>query len=167
MEKLWAPWRKEYIQSAENQEESNRCFLCEAVDLGVSPQSLVVYLDSLWVIILNRYPYNNGHLMVAPRRHIGELEDLNPNELTSIGDLTRRAVRWLKNAYTPQGYNIGMNIGRVAGAGLEGHLHLHIVPRWNGDTNYMPLIADTKVVSEGLIESWQRIRKTIESEEKL
>lgn len=162
MDRLWAPWRQEYLQSASQDEDHGGCFLCEAIREGVNPSSLALYLDDLSLIILNRYPYNTGHLMLAPRRHIGELGELERDELIALGELTQRAVRWLGIVYHPQGFNIGMNLGRVAGAGLPGHLHLHIVPRWNGDTNYMPLIAKTKVLSESLQDSWHRLHQVIE-----
>jgi len=135
------------------------CFLCAGAAKGVDRVALVVYRDDLAVVMMNIYPYNNGHLLVAPVRHIGELSQMTADEARHVNDVVRRAVEWLQAAYRPDGFNLGMNLGRVAGAGLPGHLHIHIVPRWNGDTNFMPVTAATKVLSEALKAGWERLRK--------
>ncbi|MDP8239977.1 MAG: HIT domain-containing protein [Candidatus Hatepunaea meridiana] len=162
IDRIAAPWRLEYIQSAVK--HPSGCFLCEALDTNDDREKLVIHRDELVFLIMNLYPYNNGHLLVVPNRHIGELKDLTTDELTALGELTRKAVRWMDIAYEPHGYNIGLNLGRVAGAGLPGHLHWHIVPRWDGDTNFMPVLGCVKIISEGLKAGYDRIRQVIEEE---
>ncbi len=161
-ERLWAPWRLEYIRSAVR--KPGECFLCEADSTDDDREKLVLHRENDSFVMMNLYPYNNGHLLVAPRRHVGDMDDLEIGELTSLFDLVRRATGWLKKAYNPDGFNIGINIGRVAGAGLPGHLHVHIVPRWNGDVNFMPVLGFTKVVSEGLQSSWDTLKKVIDED---
>jgi ATP adenylyltransferase len=112
---------------------------------------------------MNRFPYNSGHLLVAPVRHVGEMEEMTVEELTALSVTTKESIGWLKEVYSPHGYNLGMNLGRVAGAGLPGHIHVHIVPRWNGDANFMPIIGQTKVISEDLSSGYDRLLKVIES----
>jgi ATP adenylyltransferase len=160
--RLWAPWRLEYVESAVK--ESGGCFLCDALQAGDDRERLIVHRDALTFLIMNLYPYNNGHLLLAPHRHVGGLDDLTMDELTAVAELTRRAVKWLDIAYQPHGYNIGLNLGRVAGAGLPGHIHWHIVPRWDGDTNFMPVLGCAKVISEGLRAGFDRIRQAVENE---
>jgi len=158
--RLWAPWRCEYIESAVK--EPDGCFLCEALQAGNDRERLILQHDELTFLIMNLYPYNNGHLLLAPNRHVGELDDLSTDELTAVAELTRQAVRWLDAVYKPHGYNIGLNLGRIAGAGLPGHIHWHIVPRWDGDTNFMPVLGCVKVISEGLRVGYDKIRQAIE-----
>ena len=146
--------------------ESPECFLCDARETGADRDKLVLLCDDLALAIMNRYPYNNGHLLIAPNRHVGELDELDSQEILALFDLTRRAVGWLEKAYTPHGFNIGINLGRAAGAGLPGHLHVHIVPRWDGDTNFMPVLGGVKVVSEGLTSSYDVLRGIIDQEMK-
>jgi ATP adenylyltransferase len=160
LDRIWAPWRLEYIKST--QEPDTGCFLCEAAGIGVDRERLVVYYSDRVISVLNLYPYNNGHLLVAPTRHIGELKDLSRDESVELFETLRRATTWLEEAYQPHGFNVGMNLGRVAGAGLPGHLHIHIVPRWNGDMNFMPIVGETKVMSESLEAGWERLREVIE-----
>jgi len=117
-------------------------------------------------IMLNLFPYNPGHLMVAPKRHVSQLEDLTEEEMLEIFELLKRSIRALKTESTPDGFNIGVNIGKVAGAGFEGHLHFHVVPRWNGDTNYMPVIGNVRVIPEGIEATYQRLKKYFEGEVK-
>jgi len=114
---------------------------------------------------MNRYPYNNGHLLISPNRHIEDLDDLSIPELTALFDLTRRAKNWLRKAYNPDGFNIGINQGRESGAGLPEHLHVHVVPRWDGDTNFMPVLGFTKVISQGLHSSYDEILEIVLKEE--
>lgn len=158
--RLWAPWRLEYIQSAAEGSLSG-CFLCDAVAAADDREHLVLHRSRLSFLVMNLYPYNNGHLLAAPRRHLAGLDDLTAAELSDLGEVVRKAVRWLDLAYRPHGYNIGLNLGRVAGAGLPGHLHYHIVPRWDGDTNFLPVLGVAKVVSEGLKSSYDRLIKVI------
>ena len=150
-ERLWAPWRNAFIKKADH----GPCFLCATASGGQDRKRFVVARDRLAFVILNRYPYNNGHLMVAPKRHVGELEKLAAAEWRSLWRLTDRAVKLLQKRLNPHGFNLGMNIGRVAGAGIPGHLHLHIVPRWSGDTNFMPIVGATKVISQSLEELYK------------
>ncbi len=154
MEQIWAPWRMEYIL----QDKETDCFLCNAQKQEDS-KSFIVYRGEKNFVIMNKFPYNNGHLMIAPYRHIGNLEDLTDQEHLEIMQSLVKAKEILDKALTPEGYNIGINLGNVSGAGLPGHLHLHVVPRWNGDTNFMPVIADTKIMPEYLKETYEKIKK--------
>src|SRR5688500_12826684 len=142
------------------EERHSTCFLCDAG--GAAPErdeeNLVVARGSEAFVILNLFPYNTGHLMVAPYRHVGELDDLGHAEFDEIWALTRRAVAAHRAASQPEGFNIGINLGAVAGAGVPGHFHLHVVPRWGGDTNFMPVVGDTKVLPELLAETYARLR---------
>ena len=147
---LWAPWRLEYVQSTvEGAPARNGCFLC-AASTEPDAAALVVHRGSAALVLLNRYPYASGHLLVAPRRHVGAFGDLTDAEALEIHRLATAGMAALASVFGPEGYNLGWNIGRVAGAGLPGHAHLHVVPRWNGDHNFMPVLADVKVLPEHL-----------------
>jgi ATP adenylyltransferase len=147
---LWAPWRLEYVQSVvDDAHEAGGCFLCRA-DHEPDDAALVVHRGSEATVLLNRYPYASGHLLVAPRRHIGTFGDLTDGEALEIHRLAAAGMAALATVFSPDGYNLGWNVGRVAGAGLPGHAHLHVVPRWNGDHNFMPVLADVKVMPEHL-----------------
>ena len=145
---LWAPWRLEYIERAD---ETPGCFLCDP-----EPE-LLVHAGEHAVVVLNKYPYASAHVMVAPRRHVGDYRALTDAEGLEVHTLTRRTLAALAAAFAPQGFNVGWNLGRVAGAGLPGHVHLHLVPRWSGDTNYMPVLADVKVLPEHLLETRRKL----------
>jgi ATP adenylyltransferase len=147
----------EYIRSAVA-EESDGCFFCEALAKEDDEAMLVLARGEQAFVILNAYPYNPGHLMVATNRHVGELEELTPEELADAGELLQRSIRALRESSNPDGFNVGMNLGRVAGAGIPGHLHWHVVPRWNGDTNFMPVVGETKVLPELLSETYARLK---------
>lgn len=147
---LWAPWRLAYIAAAKPPAENEPCFICSGLAQNNDRDNLIVLRTSLTVVLLNRFPYNNGHLLVAARAHKGRLEDLLPDELLDTQQTLQRMLRCLDDLIHPDGYNLGVNLGRVAGAGLPGHLHWHIVPRWNGDTNFMPVLGDAKVISQSL-----------------
>ena len=147
MRQLWAPWRVEYVEAADEQEG---CFLCRAATAGGDEAELVVHRGERAFVLLNRYPYASGHLMVAPVRHEGEFGDLSAEEAVEIHRLAAAALGALADAMRPQGFNLGWNLGRIAGAGLVDHVHLHVVPRWAGDTNFMPVLADVKVLPEVL-----------------
>lgn len=138
-------------------EDDERCVFCEEVT-GLTPSPLTLHCGDRCLVILNKYPYSNGHLMVVPRRHIGRLSEAVPDELAELMALTQTAEMALAEAYAPQGLNIGMNLGLSAGAGVVGHLHIHVVPRWNGDTNFMTVIADTRVVPEEPAQTVERLR---------
>jgi ATP adenylyltransferase len=146
---LWAPWRLEYVQQAD---ELDRCIFCEP------EPGLLVHEEETALAVLNRYPYTSGHLLVAPRRHLAELGELDEREVLAVHGLGVRGIDALRAAYRPHGFNLGWNLGRVAGAGIEGHVHLHVVPRWNGDTSFMPVLADVKVLPEALQRTADRLR---------
>lgn len=155
---LWAPWRMAYIRLFPSR-EGEGCFLCKAAGGNDDRKNLVIFRGKTCFVILNRYPYNNGHLMVAPYRHINSLLDLNEKESIEMMNLLKLSIKALKEEYKPDGFNIGLNLGKGAGAGVEDHIHFHIVPRWIGDTNFMPVISNTKVIPETLNETWQRIKE--------
>jgi ATP adenylyltransferase len=150
MDRLWAPWRLSYVTAAKSPQPGDSCFICEGLAQADDRRNLIVLRTQKSVVVLNRFPYNNGHLLVAPRAHKAELGDLGPGELLETMQTLTRMVGLLGDLMEPDGYNIGLNLGRVAGAGLPGHLHWHVVPRWNGDTNFMPVVADTKVIVQSL-----------------
>jgi len=154
MDILWAPWRIEYILRA----KEPGCIFCTKPAEHDDNKNLIVYRGTTCFVIMNLYPYNNGHLMVVPFRHTAELDDLTPEEKLELMDLLVMSKKALTATLSPQGFNIGMNLGQVAGAGVKDHLHFHIVPRWNGDTNFMPICGYTKVVSEGLAETLKKLR---------
>jgi ATP adenylyltransferase len=150
---LWAPWRLEYVQAAD---EQPGCVFCDAV-AGDADERLVVHRGERAFALLNRFPYSSGHLMIAPVRHVGEFESLAPEEAVEIHALAAEALAALRATYDPEGFNLGWNLGRVAGAGIVDHVHQHVVPRWAGDTNFMPVLADVKVVPEHLDETRRRL----------
>ena len=156
MKELWAPWRMEYILA--NSKEHNDCFLCEKAAASKDEENYVLYRGKHNYVLLNAYPYNTGHLMVAPYRHGCNMDDLTEEEMGDHLKIVSKCLTVLKKAFEAQGFNVGMNIGKVAGAGLTDHLHTHIVPRWEGDTNYMPVIADIKVVPEGLKATYDKLK---------
>jgi len=145
-ERLWAPWRLEYIQSAD---EQPGCVFCRAASQD-DDEGLVLHRGHLAFVLLNRFPYASGHLMVAPYRHAGEFRELSESEALEIHRLASAGLGALTDTMAPQGYNLGWNLGRIAGAGIVDHVHLHVVPRWAGDTNFMPVLADVKVMPEHL-----------------
>ncbi len=162
MEKLWAPWRMEYIRNP-----GRECFLCSALKNKKLEEVLILEKMELGFIIMNRYPYNNGHLLIAPVRHIGLVEGLNDDEIITIHRLLNRAINALNQTMHPDGFNIGLNLGRVAGAGLIDHIHYHLVPRWQGDTNFMPVLTETKVLSEALVQTYKRIKQGFDQLDRL
>jgi ATP adenylyltransferase len=155
MESLWAPWRMEYIRSSKLQEES-KCFLC--VDRADDEQVLVVGRHGKAFVIMNKFPYANGHVMIVPERHVGSLEALADEELLDMIKLLKKCTALLCKELDAEGLNVGINMGRAAGAGLEQHVHIHVVPRWFGDTNFMPVLGETKVISEHLHETYKKLR---------
>ncbi len=158
MEILWAPWRMEYILSP----KEDSCIFCTPLQQRDDRRNLILHRGKESFIILNRYPYTNGHLMVAPYRHIGLLEELSAEEVKDLMINIQLSIRVLKGAMSPHGFNIGANVGKVAGAGVESHVHFHIVPRWEGDTNYMPVLASTRVIPEHLQQTYDRLRDFLE-----
>ena len=156
MKHLWSPWRMTYIQQ-ENVEQG--CVFCNALSGDDDATSLVVYRGDHSFAILNRYPYTSGHLMIVPNEHSASLQALSSQARSEVMELAARALTVLSGAYHPEGYNLGMNLGQVAGAGIAEHVHLHIVPRWGGDTNFMSTTAQTRVLPETLEDTYQRIKK--------
>lgn len=153
-ERLWAPWRMEYIRAP----KTGGCIFCDKPPLRADRDNFIVARGELTFVMLNAYPYTNGHLMVAPYEHIGELDELPPATTMEMMGQAQRGIVALRRAYRPEGFNIGINQGRVAGAGVEHHLHLHVVPRWGADTNFMDVVADTSVLPHALSESHAAIR---------
>jgi ATP adenylyltransferase len=162
MERLWTPWRMEYIKSAATSDEDEGCIFCDLPKEDDDEHTLILGRGRTAFVILNRFPYNPGHLMVAPYRHEGDLVELKDEELAETSELVRESVRVLRDAWEPSGFNVGMNLGRVAGAGVPGHVHWHVVPRWDGDSNFMPVIGQTKVLPELLDESYAKLRPAFE-----
>jgi ATP adenylyltransferase len=156
--RLWAGWRLPYLDSA-GDEDDGGCVFCRILESGEPPEkTYVLWRDELCAAVLNAYPYTSGHLMVMPVRHLGELEELEGEEARRVWALTTDAVRALKAAYSPEGLNVGANLGRAAGAGVPGHFHVHCVPRWNGDTNFMTVLAEIRVLPEALPSTFERLR---------
>jgi ATP adenylyltransferase len=151
---LWAPWRLEYVASAN---EQTGCVFCRAAAAPDDADSLVVHRGEAVFVLLNRFPYSSGHLMVAPIRHVGSLGELSAQEAAEIHSLSTRAVEVLGALFEPDGFNIGWNLGRSAGAGVVDHVHEHVVPRWQGDTNFMPVLADVRVIPEHLQATHARV----------
>jgi ATP adenylyltransferase len=158
MDKLWSPWRSKYIESFKSDADASRCIFCQMIDLETEDQNNLLVDKGLYTFtVLNLYPYNNGHLMIVPFKHTGELSDLTPDEYSEIFEKLKLAQLALKDVLKPHGFNIGANIGRVAGAGIEEHVHFHIVPRWNGDTNFMPVLGEVKVISQDLLDTKNKL----------
>ncbi len=158
MENLWAPWRIEYILS----KKASGCIFCDKPQENKDEENMILYRGKHHFIIMNAFPYNNGHMMVVPYRHTSTLEGWSAEEQKEFMELADLAVDLLKRLMRPDGFNLGINMGLVAGAGVADHIHLHVVPRWNGDTNFMPVLADTRVISEHLRATYQNLRKTLE-----
>lgn len=162
MERMWRPWRMAYIKGAERHET---CFLCDKGDPAEQPndeQNLVLARGRLAVVLLNLYPYNTGHVLVAPFRHVAELAELETEEIVEIWDWVALTIEAHRRTTHPHGFNVGLNLGEVAGAGVPGHLHVHIVPRWGGDVNFMPVIAHTKVLPEMLEDTYRTLKPAID-----
>ena len=154
MKHIWAPWRIEYIQKG----KAKGCILCDKPGQSIDVQNCILYRGDKNFVIMNAYPYNPGHLMIAPYRHIASLEQLNDEELHEHFEIVSRSIKILKEVLNPAGFNIGINMGKVAGAGIDDHFHTHIVPRWQGDNNFMPVISDARVIPEALAETYQKLK---------
>ena len=166
MKRLWSPWRMGYIRKAGAPGEPQGCLFCRVQASRADRANLVIARRPHALLMLNRFPYNPGHLMVAVARHVARFERLKADERGDLLDLVALAERALIQVYRPHGVNYGANVGRVAGAGFPGHLHLHVVPRWNGDTNFMPVVAETKVLPESLRETARRLGRAIRALER-
>ncbi|MDI6732785.1 MAG: HIT domain-containing protein [Planctomycetota bacterium] len=159
MKQLWAPWRSSYINI--KPQHRKRCFLCSALKDNNDEKNLVVARGKRCFVMLNLFPYNAGHLLVAPVKHKADLEDLSQEEIQELFGLTIKMKKVLTRILKPEGFNIGFNIGSVAGAGLLSHIHLHLVPRWGGDTNFMPVLSGTKVISQSLLDLYRKLRREL------
>jgi len=157
MEYLFRPWRMKYIMA----EKLKGCIFCDKPQEDRDKENYILYRAKTCFIMLNIYPYNNGHLMIAPYKHLPDLQGIEDRELSELMLVTRKSIQILTKAMKPDGFNIGLNLGRVAGAGVEDHLHVHVVPRWNGDTNFMPTIGDTKVIPELLDATYEKLKKAL------
>ena len=157
MKQLWSPWRMTYIEERNNEPG---CLFCNLRGAAPGAASLVLHQEERAFVVLNRYPYTNGHVMIVPQAHVASLEDLEADALTDLMLLTRQSLRALRRAYGAASFNVGANIGAPAGAGVVDHVHLHVVPRWDGDTNFMSVCSDTKVISQSLQELLAELKKT-------
>lgn len=155
--RIWAPWRLEYVKDAAKDNE-DECIFCAKPAADDDEANLIVHRGQRCFVILNLFPYTNGHLMVAPYEHVGALQGLDAETVAELMALGQSAMRRLEQVYSPQGYNVGFNQGRIAGAGFENHIHMHVVPRWGGDTNFMPVLADTRVMPQTLQQSYEALR---------
>lgn len=153
-ERLWSPWRMEYIL---DNGKSAECIFCSKPEEETDRENLILHRGEKTFIIMNRYPYNNGHLLIVPFSHVSDTDGLTDEEMFEILQETKRSVRILKEVMKPEGFNIGINMGKAAGAGIESHIHVHIVPRWNGDTNFMPALSNVRVMPELLDETYMRL----------
>jgi ATP adenylyltransferase len=162
LERIWAPWRAQYVkEGALVSSSGTSCFLCDALEGSDDHASLLAWRRPHSMVVLNRFPYNNGHLLVAPRVHKGKMEELTGADLLEPIETIRSLIAILDRMLRPQGYNVGLNLGKAAGAGLPGHLHWHVVPRWDGDTNFMPVLTHTKVIVESLSAFHERLVEEI------
>ena len=150
MDRLWAPWRLALAKKDPPTQAGEECFICRGLAAATDRENLIVERTPLSVVVLNKFPYNNGHLLLSPRAHKGRLDDLTEPEALDLHLAIRRTIGVLERTMRPDGFNVGLNLGAAAGAGLPGHLHWHVVPRWNGDTNFMPIFADVKVIVQSL-----------------
>ncbi len=157
MKYLWAPWRFQYIKAA----RPDACIFCTLPREGRDRDHLILYQGRRVFAILNSFPYNSGHLMVVPHRHIADPGDLEDDEVLELHHLTTAAMRAIRTTYHPEGFNLGVNVGRAAGAGIDDHLHIHVVPRWVGDTNFMPVLGEVKVLPEDLTVTYDRLAEAL------
>jgi ATP adenylyltransferase len=153
MQVLWAPWRIEYILG----EKEKECIFCAGDDRSRDRERLILYVGEHCIVLMNKFPYNNGHLLVAPKRHIPDLDLMNQEEAKEVFDMLKYSVSVLKKILKPDGFNVGLNLGKVAGAGIEEHLHFHIVPRWNGDTNFITVLGEVRVIPEHIRQTYEKL----------
>lgn len=158
MKRLWSPWRLEYLKAP----KKDGCIFCQAIESSKDRENLVLWRGERAFLILNRFPYNNGHLMVVPYSHVPSLEDLDTPTLTELMLLLNQALAALRIAMQPDGFNIGANLGHAAGAGIEEHVHLHVVPRWLGDTNFMPIVGDVRVIPQTWLQTYDQLKAALE-----
>jgi len=161
MDYLWSPWRYRYVADAT---KDDRCIFCDALALGDDAKALIVHRGKKNFVILNRFPYTTGHVMIVPLAHVGELSHCDTETLAEMMRIAQRVQAALAAAYNPEGYNLGMNLGRCAGAGVTGHLHLHLLPRWSGDTNFMTAVSETRVEPEDLEVTYAKLRRALQGD---
>ncbi len=159
--RIWAPWRFEYVKDAAKDNE-DECIFCAKPAEDDDEANLILHRGERCFVILNLFPYTNGHLMVAPYEHVAQLQTVDPETVAEMMDLAQTAMRKLEDVYSPQGYNVGFNQGRIAGAGFESHIHMHVVPRWGGDTNFMPVLADARVMHQTPQQTYEALRGAFE-----
>lgn len=159
MEHLWTPWRMAYILS----NKQAGCVFCDMLEVADDRAVLILHRGERAFLVLNKYPYNNGHLMAVPYRHVNSPEALTSVELAEVMSLAMLGMTALRRALRPEGFNLGMNVGKVAGAGVEGHVHLHVVPRWSGDTNFMPIVGEVRVIPQGLWETYDQLKAAVDA----
>lgn len=158
MEKLWSPWRSAYIDSFKSEKSGNNCIFCNAINEDIdSVNSLLIKKFEHTFVMLNLYPYNSGHLLIVPKRHTSEFLTLNEDELMEVNKITKLSITALKRIMDPNGFNYGANLGKAAGAGIEDHIHFHIVPRWIGDSNFMPVLGEVKIISQDLLDTKKKL----------
>ena len=153
MKRIWAPWRMEYIAN----DKSAECIFCVSPELEDDRDKLILYRSGFSLIMMNRYPYTNGHLLIAPYRHTADMNALSSDEMLDLFTALRLCRNVLQKTASPQGFNIGINLGKAAGAGVDEHIHVHIVPRWNGDTNFMTVIGDVRIMPENLLNTYEKL----------
>ncbi len=161
MKRLFSPWRSAYIKTFKSEKKSSRCLFCRIAKERNDRKNLIVWRGRYCFIVMNRFPYNAGHLLVVPYTHTSSFEGLTPDEHAESAKATAKGLRALKKLSNPHGFNLGTNLGRVAGAGIDHHIHFHLVPRWNGDTNFLPVLSDTKLVSEEIGQMWTKLRRLL------
>ncbi|HUU41337.1 MAG TPA: HIT domain-containing protein [Desulfatiglandales bacterium] len=154
MKVLWAPWRMEYISSGNKEGE---CIFCPGKDRNQDEKRLILHVGEFSVVLMNKFPYINGHLLIAPSRHVNAINALSPEEKLDLINMVEKSTGVLRKAMNPEGFNIGLNLGKTAGAGVDGHIHVHVVPRWSGDTNYMTVFGEVRVISEHIQETYRRL----------
>ena len=164
MDHLWSPWRMKYIRGKNS---PKGCVFCDAIKMEDGDDNLIITRGKRAFVIMNRYPYTSGHIMVVPNSHIGKFTDMDQETCAEVMDLTRQGITTLDAVYQPEGYNMGANLGASAGAGIEGHIHFHIVPRWGGDTNFMTAVGGTRVLPEDIFETCARLKKAWPKDRKL
>ncbi len=165
MQRIWSPWRSQHLDSLRVPEEDGASTSSLFSRLAASDrdeENLIVYRGSHVFVVMNLYPYNNGHLLIVPYREVQNYTELTHDERTELSDVLARCISWLTEALGPEGFNVGMNVGKAAGAGIPEHLHMHVVPRWNGDTNFMPTVADVKVVPEAMRDTYRKLKQAVE-----
>lgn len=161
MKRLFSPWRSAYIQTFKHTQKSSKCLFCRIAKERKDAGNYVVCRGKHCFVVLNLYPYNSGHLMIVPYKHTNTIEALTEREFAEILTITTRAQKALRKISKPHGFNFGANFGRVAGAGIDKHVHFHLVPRWSGDTNFMPVLADTKLISEEMQKMWKELKRAM------